>query len=202
MSSLPTRPLTAKARPRHRLTRGGALTAVVAAAVSLSAAACGGGSGARPSSVSDAQWSTARVVAYADCMRAHGVPDYPDPGSSVSGLNMDSPSFRAAEAKCYKLRPFGLISTHATEQQVRQAIETTNCIRDHGVPGFPDPTVTSAPPTHPSGPPSTWGASSYSYEYSNGILFTVPVSIMNSPAFQAAAKACNVAQQFAVAPES
>jgi len=195
MSSSLTRPLTGKTRPRRRLRRGGVLTAVVIAA-SFCAAACGGGSGADPSpSQAGSNGSAEKLVAHADCMRANGVTNYPEPGSSSSGtgIDMGSPTFRSAQAKCAKLLGFGTVQTHATEQEIRQALQSVNCLRDHGYPDFPDPIVTSTPPSPPSGSPaqapSGSGGSTY---YGNGILFKIPGSIdTSSSAFQAAAKACN-----------
>jgi hypothetical protein len=194
MSSSPTRPLTGNTRPRHRLVRGGVLTAVLIA-VSLCAAACGGGSGT-DGSASQGNNSADKAVAYADCMRAHGVTNFPDPGSSDSVIGTDidfgSATFQAARAKCAKLSPMPAIKTHATAQQVRQALASAACIRDRGFPDFPDPIVTSTLPTPPPGPPSAGGGTPGSTEYSNGILFKIPSSIdTSSAAFQAAAKACN-----------
>jgi hypothetical protein len=58
------------------------------------------------------------------------------------------------------------------------------CMRKHGVTGFPDPIVTATPPAI--------GTGEYSQaEYGNGIFIGIPSSInVNSPAFEAAAKAC------------
>jgi hypothetical protein len=199
MSSMPTGPLTYKTRPRHRLRRGGVLAAVFIA-VSFCAAACGGGSGAHPSNASDSSpWSTARVIAYAKCMRAHGVPNYPEPSNGNSGttiagtgINMASSAFQSAKAKCYQLMPGGVPDTHATQQQITQALESAKCMRDRGFPNFPDPVVTSTLPTPPPGPPSAGSGTPGTTEYSNGILFKIPGSIdTSSPAFQAAAKVCN-----------
>ncbi len=197
MSSTLTRPDTGKTRRRHRVRRGGVLTAVVIAA-SLCAAACSGGSSADPSASQAASNGSAdKAVAYTDCMRANGVPNFPEPGSSSSsggtGIDMASPTFRSAQAKCGKLSPLGAVKTTATEQQIRQAVQSSDCLRDHGYPNFPDPVVTSTPPAPPSDPPaqapSGTGGSSY---YGNGILFKVPGLIDTaSAAFQAAAKACN-----------
>jgi hypothetical protein len=201
MSSSPTRPLTGNTRPRHpgntrprhRLRRGGVLTAVFIA-VSLCAAACGGGSGTDPSA-SQGSDSAGKAVAYAECMRAHGVPNFPEPGSenSSTGINMGSATFQSARAKCAKLSPMPPVTTHATEQQIRQALESTSCMRGHGFPNFPDPIVTSTPPSLPSAPPgSGTGGPGYTESYGNGILFKVPSSIdVSSPTFQAAAKACD-----------
>jgi len=191
MSLSPARPLTGKTRPRHRLRRGGVLTAVLIA-VSLSAAACGGGSGTAPPA-SQGGISAEKGVAYADCMRAHGVTGYPDPGSTVTGLNMNSPTFLSARAKCAKLSPLPPVNTHATAQQIRQAVASARCIRDQGFPNFPDPIVTSTyTPANRGAPPSAGGGAGGSTAYSNGILFKIPSSIdTSSAAFQAAAKACN-----------
>jgi hypothetical protein len=195
MSSSPTKSLTGRTGALHRLRQGGALTAVFVA-VSFCAAACGGGSGTDPSA-SRGSNSADKAVAYADCMRAHGVTNYPDPGSSGisnagTGIDFGSATFQSARAKCSKLSPMPPIDTHATEQQIRQAVESATCMRDHGFPSFPDPIVTSTPPAPPPGPPSTGSGTPGTTEYGDGILFKVPISIdVSSAAFQAAAKACN-----------
>jgi hypothetical protein len=132
-------------------------------------------------------------------MRAHGVPNYPEPsngdgGTSLAGtgINMASSAFQSAKAKCYQLMPGGVPKTHATQQQVTQALESAQCMRDHGFPNFPDPIVTSTLPTPAPGAPSSGSGTPGTTEYSNGLLFHIPSSIdVSSPAFQAAAKACN-----------
>jgi hypothetical protein len=162
-------------------------------AVSFCAAACGGGSGTAPPATQGSSGAE-KAVAYADCMRAHGVTDYPDPDSesSSTGIDMNSATFQSARAKCAKLSPLPPVNTHATAEQVRQALASAACIRDHGFPGFPDPIVTSTLPTPPPGPPSAGSGTAGTTDYSNGILFKIPGSIdTSSPAFQAAAKACN-----------
>jgi hypothetical protein len=48
------------------------------------------------------------MLRYAKCIRAHGVPDFPDPTSEglrispSSGIDLNSPAFRAAEKSCQK----------------------------------------------------------------------------------------------------
>ena len=64
----------------RRARAAAAITAMAAAA--LLAAACGGspsstGAGGSPNAGGSANSTSA--VAYASCMRSHGVPDYPDP---------------------------------------------------------------------------------------------------------------------------
>lgn len=58
---------------------------------------------------------TAKLLKYAQCMRAHGVPSFPDPivnsheiGFNVSeGVDPNSPQFEAAQKACRLLGPFG-----------------------------------------------------------------------------------------------
>ena len=61
--------------------RAGALAA--AAAVAVLATACGGSA---PSSASAPTY--AQEIALAQCMRGHGVPDFPDP-RCIGGLHLD-----------------------------------------------------------------------------------------------------------------
>ena len=158
--------------------------------------------GAASQSTGAAAWSQARGVAYAKCMRAHGVTNFPDPveggGSNIAGTGIDpnSQTFQSAQAACAKLAPGpGAETTQATAQGIKQAVETSDCMRKHGVPGFPDPIATATPPARassfdPDKPPKPGKYSETGYN--NGILIEIPVSIdVNSPAFEAAAKTCN-----------
>jgi hypothetical protein len=172
------------------LTRDVLTIAVLGLVCTVSLSACGSSS-KRPAANSRASAG----IAFSECMRAHGVANFPDPtsgggGFSIhitqsSGINPASPSFRSARANCVKLLPGGGPGTHASEQDIRQDTEMAQCMREHGVTGFPDPIVTSTPPAVNPGKYS-------SAEYGNGIFIGIPKSINeNSPAFQAAAKDCN-----------
>jgi hypothetical protein len=94
--------------------RVGALA--VAAAVAVLATACGGGSA--PPSASAPTY--AQVLALAQCMRSHGVPDFARGLGSQSpalgnkgAINPDSPQFQAALAACQHLLPPGAhVSIH------------------------------------------------------------------------------------------
>jgi hypothetical protein len=99
------------------LRRAGALA--VAAAVAVLATACGGGSA--PPSASAPTY--AQVLALAQCMRSHGVPDFPDPDMGGQGpalatkgaINPGSPQFQAALAACRHLLPPGAhLSIHTS----------------------------------------------------------------------------------------
>ena len=94
-------------------------------ACGLLAAACGSsGSGGPPvasissspsaSATSSGGSARASMLAFARCMRAHGITDYPDPdangnlplnGQPGSDLNKNNPQFKAAAAACKSLRP-------------------------------------------------------------------------------------------------
>lgn len=159
--------------------------ATLALTCAIALSACGSSS-KRPTTESHAD----PLLAFSECMRGHGITNYPDPnGNGINiggtGINPDSPAYKSAQASCSKLSPIGGVQTHASEQQIKQATDTAECMRTHGVRGFPDPIVTSRPPAIA---PSEYSSAAYG----NGIFIGVPKSIdEQSPAFEAAAKACN-----------
>jgi hypothetical protein len=89
-----------------------------------------------------------QALKYSDCMRRNGVPSFPDPqqtdgGASInigkdSGIDPESPQFKAAENACASLRPGG--DDNANPLDPTKISAWTACIRAHGVPNFPDPT--------------------------------------------------------------
>ena len=84
--------------------------------------------------------ATARVT-WAACIRAHGVPNFPDPNSQgrvdLTGIDINSPQFIASHQACRSLLP---PTTPAELQQaVQQELAVARCMRRHGVPNFPDP---------------------------------------------------------------
>jgi hypothetical protein len=86
-------------------------------------------------------------------MRSHAVPGYPDPqvtasGNSVSvtispgSANPNSPAFRSADRACHHLLPNGGVQGGpggSSPQQQAQDVVFADCMRAHGVSGFPDP---------------------------------------------------------------
>ena len=88
-----------------------------------------------------------KMVAFAQCMRSHGVPDFPEPseghllikGNSKNGLNPGSPQFQAAMKACHSLAPAPKISPQQSAAMQAQALKFSACMRSHGVPDFPDP---------------------------------------------------------------
>ena len=164
--------------------RAGSLA--VMAGVALLTVACGGNSASTGSSGSSraagATSSAANLVAFAQCMRAHGIPNYPDP-SSVSGpidenqLGVSDTVYETAKTTCDRLypQPQSAGITTAQQQQVEaQLLKFAQCMRSHGLPSFPDPNPAS----------TIWGPG-------GGKLFNAPSSINpDSPQFTSAANAC------------
>lgn len=126
---------------RRRAHRWQALLPAVAGMAVL-VAACGGGGSSAAGGPSPYQ----KAVAYAQCMRAHGVPGFPDPDSKgnfiIQGPKFGgSPgAFRSADRACRHLLPNGGRMTAAQQQQaLQQALRFSACMRAHGLPSFPDP---------------------------------------------------------------
>jgi hypothetical protein len=147
------------------------LAACTAAAAAL--AGCGGGdpSAARTGGSPDGPKSTSsnsgsgaglstgggggsfdKAVKFSECMRAHGVPQFPDPkqqgqGASLtldrsSGINPDSAQFKAAQQACRAYLPGGGNNGTVPAKVRQQALAFSACMRKHGVPNFPDPQFT------------------------------------------------------------
>jgi hypothetical protein len=94
-----------------------------------------------------------QAVKFAQCMRANGVSNFPDPGPSGqytidaiangSGVDTNSPAFDRALSACKSLEPAGFTGTARSAQQQDAALKFAQCIRTNGVPDFPDPSVNS-----------------------------------------------------------
>jgi hypothetical protein len=134
-----------------RFTVTGALVALA-----LSAAACSvPGVGAAKPTPSPDGYRTA--LAFSQCMRDHGVPDFPDPqttgngnvGISINGgpsstLDPSSSTFQAAQQACNKLLPKGGPDGKGPSAKDRAAmLAFSACMRSHGLPDFPDPKFSS-----------------------------------------------------------
>lgn len=159
-------------------------------------AACGS-TGKPQSPASNAQSSASngysQGLQFAQCMRAHGVPNFPDPSASGrgfrirvgpgSGINPGSPAFQSAQTSCKHLLPGGGPGSGRPSAQAHaQLLEISECMRRHGISSFPDP-QTGSPPSNPAGYSAIIGR--------NGYFLAIPSSIdTNSPAFKQAAAAC------------
>jgi hypothetical protein len=129
------------------------------AALGLGLSACGGGppnatGSTNPSgSTNPFHPSEATLLKYSECMRSHGIADFPDPtrtpqghlGFSIqAGPNSDldprSPRYEAADKACRSDLPNGGVLTPAERAASKaKALAYTACMRSHGEPDFPDP---------------------------------------------------------------
>jgi hypothetical protein len=121
---------------------------IVMVSTALLTSGCGGGasagSGASPSPTS----TDAKLIAYAQCMRAHGAPNFPDPSSngsfnvsSLGGVNyLQSPQVQGAKKSCKSLAPnLGSQPQVIQGPNIAEALKYSRCMRAHGVPNYPDP---------------------------------------------------------------
>lgn len=132
-------------------------------------------------------------LAFAKCMRASGVPNFPDPKSGGgflfrpdAGTNPSSPGFKAAQAKCHKLMPVGgpPSTTNPSPQTLARFLRIARCMRQHGVEDFPDPRTSV-----PSNPFGSGGAGVISDI--EGVILIFPSTIdQQSPTFTRASAAC------------
>jgi len=124
--------------------------AAIAAATVI--AACGSNSPSSPSSggpptQAQIQQEQQDAVRFADCVRSHGVSNFPDPTTSPrefkNALSMQSPAFQSAETACGHLLPGGgprSQSAAHSQAQIAALLAFARCLRSHGFPSFPDPT--------------------------------------------------------------
>jgi hypothetical protein len=135
------------------------------------------------------------AVAFAKCMRASGVPSFPDPKPgggflfhAGAGMNPSSPAFKAAQAKCHKLMPGGGppgpgARTNPSPQTLAKFLRIARCMRQHGVEDFPDPRT--------SVPASPFGSGTGVISDIEGVILIFPSTIdQQSPLFTRASGAC------------
>lgn len=144
------------------------VAAAAATALALLAAACGGSAGGRAAQLGSTATTSGTessagaaqkngLLAFAACMRSNGVPNFPDPSSTgvlpkrqVAELAANSPRFVPAHKACEHLLPNSGQPTPAQVQQAwRDMRSFARCMSSHGVPNWPDPTVTSARDNRP-----------------------------------------------------
>lgn len=175
---------------------------VLMVAVVASVAACGGSASPGVASAESSTTTTTSPPAgssntntaadhvdaleYAQCMRTHGVPTFPDPTRNsinpikdfdMNGIDLSSPKYTAANKACSHLLPNGGQPAPAeNQQQLANLLRQARCMRSHGISDYPDPTVSANGNVSP------------------GLLQGGPNSDLNpnNPIFQRAAKACEL----------
>jgi hypothetical protein len=169
---------------RRRLRRA-ALVAVALGSVALLAAACSGSSGAGADPGTSPGNATAGDLTYSQCMRSHGISNFPDPNSNgsigisaSSGINPNSSQYLAASKACQSK----LGGQQNEAQQIADypaELKYAHCMQSRGV-EVPDPQAPGAggANTQSNSSPGSPGASN-----GNGVN-------PNSPQYIAASKAC------------
>ena len=83
-----------------------------------------------------------KAVKFAECIRGHGVPHFPDPdakGEFVFGIDVSPAVWQKAVAACKDLEPPGALSGKRSPKQQSAALRFAQCVRENGVKDFPDP---------------------------------------------------------------
>jgi hypothetical protein len=83
-----------------------------------------------------------KAVKFAECIRGHGVPHFPDPnpkGDVGFGIDVSPAVWKKAVDACKDLEPPGALSGKRTPKQQSAALRFAQCLRDNGVKDFPDP---------------------------------------------------------------
>ena len=122
-----------------------------------------------------------QALKFGQCMRDNGLPNWPDPKfNDGGGMSIDAPEgsdpvkVDAAMQKCKQFMPNGGEPQKLDPQRLEQLRKLAQCMRDHGVKNFPDPTENGI--------------------QANGNL---PGMDPNDPTYQAAQKECD---KYAPAP--
>ena len=141
------------------MTRRSVRTSVVLAAVGLIGLIGAGCGASTPSETGTTSRTGAarkatpqdKAVKFAECMRNHGVSDFPDPDASgeltidgiANGSSVDpsSAAFERAIVACKDLQPPGFTGRKRSAEQQAAGLKFAQCIRDNGVADFPDPTA-------------------------------------------------------------
>jgi hypothetical protein len=164
----------------HAKTRPISVLAAGLAGIAFFAAACGGGPAHTRGSA-----AYRKAVAYAQCIRVHGVPGFPSPARSgtvsLGGIDLASAQYQTALQDCQNLAPRGAQFQPFAAQRhaiLSSALKIAHCMRAHGIPNFPDPSPTSI-----------------RVGRGGGVSISEPVSAalrteLQSPQGQAAYKAC------------
>lgn len=152
-----------KASPHSlRRPRAAGVVAVLLASSALAIAGCGSSSSTNTSQASAGGGSgsaqptsdSSKAARFSQCMRAHGVPDFPDPNANgqfglrvTKGSDLDpgSAAFKSADQACKSLQPagFGGGGSQSVAGQ-NKMLQFVSCMRKNGVPKFPDPSSSGA----------------------------------------------------------
>jgi hypothetical protein len=128
------------------------LTALALIAIVVLVSACGSSapSGSNGASNTAANPNHEKAVKFAECIRSNGVSEFPDPNASGqfvygikagSSLDPSSAAWQMAIAVCRNLEPSDFMPTTFSTKQIEARDKFAQCVRNNGVPDFPDPTT-------------------------------------------------------------
>ncbi len=83
-----------------------------------------------------------KAVKFAECIRAHGVSDFPDPNAKNEfefGVSVTVTVWKRATTACKDLQPPGTLSSKRTPKEQSASLRFARCVRENGVKDFPDP---------------------------------------------------------------
>jgi hypothetical protein len=157
-----------------------AVATLIVGVLALIAAGCGGPAQPASTATSSGDARHQALLAYAQCMRAHGVPDFPDLTSgaliqatnnkvTIDGhsLSVSASTFQAADQACRSKLEASTSGGAPNPQVAQNALKFAECMRAHGVPDFPDPKVSG-----------------------NSVQIAVPKGAGDNPQFKSAQQAC------------
>ena len=136
----------ATARQSRGRRRRAASIAGLFAGVAIVLTACGGsgagstptGQGSPPSAAPASSQSGA--VAFAQCVRSHGVPDFPDPQNGqflISGSDQSNPNFQTAVQTCQHLLPGGSATNGGSGSNSSAELAFAHCMQTQRGPELP-----------------------------------------------------------------
>jgi hypothetical protein len=129
--------MSRKLRPLAAL----ALAALIGAGCSNGSAE-NGSTGTGSSAANKKLTARDKAVKFAECIRAHGVSDFPDPNEKNQfeyGVSVTPAVWTRATTACKDLQPPGTLSAKRTPKQQSASLRFAQCVRDNGVRDFPDP---------------------------------------------------------------
>jgi len=112
------------------------------AALALIGAGCGSTAPAHTATATRTATDPDTLVKLAECIRAHGVPHFPDPdakGDFAFGIDVSPAVWQHATQACKDLTPPGTFSGKRSPKQQSDALRFAECVRRNGVKDFPDP---------------------------------------------------------------
>ena len=141
--------------PGSHVAQLGSTTSTTQSSTSSDGSSTTPASGGSTNSVS----ATLQTLAYARCMRSHGVPTFPDPTSAglpkaqvVAARKANPSRFDSAESACSHLLPSGGGNGETPAeiaQDWNQDRRFAQCMRHDGIPNWPDPTDRSTTDSRP-----------------------------------------------------